>query len=867
MRTKDFLALKKCDRNFRFNRLIECENKRPLLLAKAVSDMADSLKKGRDVNSIIEMLRQVLSYKEEWFETAGLKELYENDDLISFSRFLLWWNAQNYTIVDTNVQCVSATNKPFCGKETMLTMNVPIVAKKEGRYIAFLISPKKADHSPQGRSISTNTSTQLDVMVAKEYLEQKYPGISIYCVHLRSELDEDGNMWPEFSLGNTKKSNLLIADFSEFTEGDGAFEADLFHNKLLEVVYLPLEKPCFDCKNSLICKAKPIDAGILGNEESARGYVIPSYTEEQQAVIDTVNGPVVVCAGPGSGKTATLVGRVKHMIDLGIKPENILIVTYTRKAAGELIDRIGSFCEGSDIPYIATINKLGNEILLHNKKLLNRSFSLLSSADKAALIDRLSAALPHLEGIKYGKKYGRTGYLRTIERKLDTFFELGDYEAFHKKEPKLGNDFPLFAEMYAEAVKAGGYITYDEQVSLCIKLFREHPDILTQYHSLYRYIMVDEFQDVNSDNAELIYLLSGKDKNLCVVGDDDQNIYGFRGGDVRFMLGFPERFEGAKKFVLGKNFRSSENIISFSKEIVSTNERIKKDITAVRGAGQEPLKVPNNSPSAIDSLIRDIVKGGKYRYGDIAVLSTKNAPLSMLHETLEAPTILAKQPLIKEPLFLVISSILTMYYKGIDDKSVAILLYTLFNEQAAEVNRASSLTLYDTLRGAMPDITDYTYYKGKGDGFNFKVLSLFSRLINVVETAFSVDDAIEKMTDMVGATDSAALSSLKELIEERGIATIQELHTHMEYMLLMEDDEKVDIGSNDAVLLITSHESKGKEFPVVILQDGDSYSDDEEKRRLLYVASTRAKDLLFICYDSKKGMPLGGTLNERRNVV
>lgn len=857
MRVKDLMSLKKCERNVRFNHLVEEKNKRKLLLARAVTEMCEHLKKKEDLNSIIETLRSNLSYEESWFESSWQKTTYENDDLVSFSRFLQWFFSQKFNVLEANVSAVAVTDKPFYQKDSTLTQNVSLVAEKNGKFHSFLISPEVATHTPGGRSLLTNTSTQLEVMVTKEYLEHKYPQITVSTVHLRSELDEDGSMWPEFSIAKTKKSNLLVADFSDFLSEDGTLDMDIFHDKLQEVVNLPTECSCFDCKNAYFCNMKSIDKGIVAESNETEGYKLPCYTEEQAEVISSVNGPMVVCAGPGSGKTATLVGRVKHMIDLGIKPENILVITYTKKAAGELEERISAFCSGTDFPYIGTINKLGNDILLQNKRLLGKNVRLLSSTTKLSLIDNLLTALPKLEGIKYGKKYGRTGLLKTVERKLDTFFELGDYEAFRKKEPKLGDDFVMFAQMYKEAICASDFITYDEQITLCTQLLYEHPELLEQYQELYRYIMVDEFQDVNSDNAEFIYLLADKYKNLCVVGDDDQSVYGFRGGDIRFMLEFPKRFEGAKEFVLGANFRSSEEIVEFSKGIVTSNVRIEKDIRATRGHGEIPMKKANNSPAAIEELIRSIVNGGKYSYGDIAVLSTKNAPLQELHEALTIPTVLAKQPLRNEPLFLVISSILSLYFKGYEDRYIATLLYVLFPNEAESVYRAEDMSLYETIRSVMPDITDYGYYHGEGDGFYFSFLSLVSRCLEIVSQGYGIKETVAKVAELLNVTDSAALETINEsLIEERGIDSLQALSEHMEYMCLMEDDEKVELAPNDAVLLITSHESKGKEFPVVILQDGDSYEDEPERRRLLYVASTRAKDLLVICYDAKKGMAL-----------
>jgi len=496
---------------------------------------------------------------------------------------------------------------------------------------------------------------------------------------------------------------------------------------------------------------------------------------------------------------------------------------------------------------------------------------VLTSAAQLKLIENLITALPK-KGFAMKPLYGKFGLLNSVKNALNLLDEVGDYETFkssRKLKLKVTNfdDFFAFAEVYKQAVEANAYITFDEQVTLAIKLFREHPDVLGAYQNLFTYIMVDEYQDVNAANAEFIYLLADKNENLCVVGDDDQNIYGFRGGDPSFMINFPKRFPKARSFVLSMNFRSTDEIVDVAKTFVEGNTvRIKKDIKAYRGKGKmKPALVKGNTPDIIEDLCKKLVKAG-YSYGDIAVLSTINADLEKLKETLTIPCELAKTYLVNDPLFKAVQSILSLYYNGLEDnRAMFYLMSVLYPKEADTYCQlvGDNKTLYDCIRGAMPDlIEDPTYYYGEGEGFAFTMLSTVAKAFYIIDSSSDAKSLITNLVKHFECEGTEAEKAMIDLIDERCIESRKELSEHFEFMALTNDDARVELDPSDSVTLITAHESKGKEWPVVILQNGEKYDSDENGRRLIYVASTRAKDVLLICHDTNKSVNLSGASME-----
>ena len=852
MRVKDFYSKRACDKKYTYQRLLTLEDKRPLKLAEAIGEVCQMLKERKDkaqYENIVSYLNSNLAYDERWYDVLGRADLLSTDDKFSFIRLIkfLW----RYKIVDANLICKKEFPSQLleCDKDNTLTQNANLICEdNEGNKTAFIIKSGKSDHSKGGKSNMTCTSTRLEALIVKSALEKIYPNINVAFLYLRNNTDEDGKLTEEFLITNTKNSNILFADFSAYYE-NGVFDRESFDALIGEVISEKVKKPCFDCKHARLCNLKGLEAlNTVVTEE--KPYELPKYTDEQKEVIDTTEGQLVCIAGPGSGKTATLVGRIKKLCEI-TQPERVLAITYTKKAARELLSRCNSFCKEGSMPYISTIHSFAFEILRANRDVTGREYKVLTGVDNLTLIDNLLYSYPQIDGIKYGKKYGRYGTLKTVEKKLQAYGAMLE-EEFRKKNAELGNLFYSFAESYYEAVRNSGYMTYDEIIVECINLLKENEDILNGYRNLYKYIMVDEYQDVNKENAELIYLLAGENGNLCVVGDDDQAIYGFRGGSNKYMLDFKRVYPNARNIILTKNFRSLKTIVDLSASVVKGNERFDKNIVATREEGEKPYIIGSNSAAMLDEVIASCVTNG-YSYSDIAILSTLNAPLESLHEELKAPTVLAKTMLIDSVEFLLLDfslKALKLTDKEITNDMLLPVIKSTYPEYLGTLKDGESIM--ESFAGGRwtPSIHDYamlSVYEIEGGDLGTDILKYLSSFVEVaaISTISNLMDNFESVFGMA----TPATQTIRDMLGERDIKDLEELSDLMSRMILMEDDTRVEVDAANAVTLITTHESKGKEWPCVILQNLEAYKSDEESRRTLYVACTRAKDKLFLAKD------------------
>lgn len=822
------------------------EDSRHLVLLNAISDMCEQLKGGVSHEEIHRSMLDKLSgsYKEDWFSFSWEKEHTVTNDAFCIKRFLDWIGT-DFTVLETNCAVGVPVHTVLSDGSKELSVKVPLIVQfKNGRYGAVLLFAKCADKSVKGKSVHTAIGTDLYAMVAKAALEEKYPGICISSVYLRNEDDTDESMLPALRVNDTRKSNVFSQTFSSYYENN-VFQKDFFLEVLENVMAQPFEPPCFNCQKKYLCKVTSVQK-TTAKVESKADYVLPDYSESQKQVISHTNGPMLVCAGPGSGKTATLVGRIKRLIDDGVPPEIILVITFTDKAAGELRARCASFCKEGESPKIATLNALGYEILLSNKEFFPHEVQLLSPCEQVKLVKALISITPQLIGFNYGVKTGRNSLYKVICSKLQKYFSAESDEAFFQKEPKLGTDFVRFAKTYKEIVDERGYISFDEQISLCNKLFEAHEEIRKSYECLYRYIMVDEYQDINAEQAKFIYNI-GKHENLVVVGDDDQAVYGFRGASNFFMLNFPKEFPSAKTIVLNENFRSTQSLVNAAQSLISNNkQRIEKDIHCSRENGMSPVLVPDTSITSIESVVAECIRAG-YSYGDIAILSTKNAPLEKLYGNLSFPCILAKTYLRQDPLFLYVYDVLKLY----DDLDNDAIFYHYLQLSGIDIVPNKGLSLYQTvLAQGYSDVRDYDRYAAyRNDDSIYSALRILSNVFSLLSEDISSSSLLSCVEYHVGLEDTISSEAVENLVEKNKLQTPPKLKEYMEYMLEFEDETRVELGPVDSVLLVTSHESKGMEFSVVLMFN-DYSENSEEMRRLFYVAMTRAKDRLYILHDA-----------------
>lgn len=786
------------------------------------------------------------SYQDEWFSFFWQKQSAITSDIYALQRFLNWLYSNKFTPVAANIKVSVPLDCVLVDGSSELSCHIPLITQSEaGGYNAYLLSFKAADKSYGGKSVHTAIATDLYAMAAKYVLEKTYPGIWIHSIYLLNEDDTEDAMKPDFHVSRTKKSNVFSQSYDAYYENEN-FMYDLFLEVIYQVKNQPLPFSCNECRNVHMCHAQSasnvVHEKAFSVQKEKETYHIPAFTTKQKEVVCHNRGPMLVCAGPGSGKTATLIGRAQKLITGGVIPERILIITFTNKAADELLERCTSFCSCSSSPKIATINALGYEILKANAKELGFMPMLLDSVTRMQLVKALLMTMQPLHGFNYNQEYGRYGLYKTVCRKLDAYLAAQSPEYFFQNETALGSDFRKFAETYREIVKENGFITFDEQVTLCNQLFVEHPDVLKQYQNLYQYVMVDEFQDINSPQATFIYALA-KHGNIVAVGDDDQSVYGFRGASNRYMIDFSNYFPTSKTVVLDENFRSTQQIVDASQRLIANNQvRIPKNILCHGVSGVKPIIINDVSPHEVEAVVKECVGNGSV-YRDIAILSTQNAPLELLHQQLNLPTVLAKSYLRDDVLFLSIYDALHIASHPTDSKAI----YHFFILNGININQfGQDINLVQWIESTYADLSDFKFYNNIRDEDDiYSILRKLSNLINLSQTDVTPDVFVLNAAYLLNLYLPETLASLTSLISDNQLSTLTAMYEHMDYMIKFDDETRLEHSNEDAVLLITSHESKGREFPVVIMIN-DYKEESEESRRLFYVSMTRAKEHLYI---------------------
>jgi len=803
---------------------------------EALQNFLFALQKGIGKDSALTEAKKelCLGLQDEEFAYSWQKEMVVKDFVEKLNRFLSWIG--EFEIIATNV----VVSLPF--KNDCLTHTVDVIVRKEEQVFGMNLYVSKTARSFKGKKYHSSMKNDLYSTLSKLMLENQYPGIIIQNIYLESSEDSVGNIHPIMIEDGSLRSNVFTFTFQNFYR-NGMLSCDLLTNKIVEIIKTPLEQSCFGCQYESLCHTKPISESVVSVTDTATEYHSPEFTDSQKFVTEWVDGPLRVVAGPGSGKTATLVGRIRNLLTSGIDPEFIVAITFTKEAANELKNRVSSFC--TELPVISTIHSLAYHILKQNQNLVD-GCNLLSKKDKLMLINDLVEVFPPLTGFSMKVLEGPYGLLETLSRNIDKFLQgySTEPEVFLNEHPHLRYDFIEFAGVYNDICIQKGYISFDEMISKCITLFEEYPEVLQDYQNLYKYVMVDEYQDVNADQAKFVNMIASHG-NLVIVGDDDQSIYGFRGGNSRYMVNFNQLFPNAKTVVLKENFRSSKELVAASQKLINANEeRIKKEVVSTSGNGTAPIFLSSKNKEELEGVIADCLNRG-FKTKDIAILASKNKTLIDLQAELSCKTILEKQLLLEDPLFGVISDTLSLYYSNMEDSYFLYHLLRLFGADVRENNLARFIA------SQYPDVKtgDYSLDK-KGDNV-YITLRYLHHAFYLLDGVCTPSFFVQSVSYTLGLDETSSCSLMQELITENKLLTIEQLHKHLAFMNRFLDDTRIDVSNVDAVHLITNHDSKGREFPVVILVDDFKEELTEEVRRLAYVAVTRAKSLLYIATDNQ----------------
>lgn len=361
------------------------DNNQASVLNRCIKLMCESLVAGKSRQTILSVLQKEMesSYEDSFFSFAWQKSVAITDDLAAFERFLNWLG-DDVKVISGKRELVSHVTP----NTTLISYVSMLCENPDGTISAYIIHPGITHKSVNGKSIHTSVQTDLYAMSAKYCLENEYPDCSVVLVYLKNSEDQAGNVGT-IRYDGTRKSNIFVLKYPSYYT-DGYFDRDTFARSILHVMNTPVPDQCYECSHRQLCRLSQKGKSLMEIKEEKvdAPYQMPEFTLAQKQVVNHAEGPMLVCAGPGSGKTATIVGRIKQLIDSGVPAVLILAITFTNKAAEELRLRCLSFCEKDFMPTIKTLNAFGYSILQKNEHIVG-SLKVLSQMERLKILAAL----------------------------------------------------------------------------------------------------------------------------------------------------------------------------------------------------------------------------------------------------------------------------------------------------------------------------------------------------------------------------------------------------------------------------------------------------------------------------------------------
>ena len=592
--------------------------------------------------------------------------------------------------------------------------------------------------------------------------------------------------------------------------------------------------------------------------------MLDGLNKEQLCAVKNIDGPMLVMAGAGSGKTKVLTTRIAYMIERGIDPYNILAITFTNKAANEMKERIISLIGNkARMMQISTFHSFGLTIIkkYYEYVNLNRNFTIIDSDDALSLIKKL------VKDAGYDPKHYNPKTIRNkISSAKNELMSPDELDKFTCNE--LDSVVVSIYRKYQDRLLANNSVDFDDLLLLPIRIFKNHPEVLKIYQEEYKYILIDEYQDTNQVQYILTKMLSAKYKNICVVGDQDQSIYGFRGSNYRNILNFEKDYPNALVILLEENYRSTKNILGAANDIIANNKnRRDKNLWTSNEEGDKITSKrcmdERDEASYVVSEINKLISSG-VSHNDIAILYRTNAMSRNIEENLLGENIPYKivgsfyfynRREIKD-----LISYLRLIYNTSDDISLSRIINVPKRKIGLKTLEKISLNAINENKSMFDAIES-----GKELEFKKLILELIkdSEEMSLTELVDDILDktGIKKELEHENTIESIArLENLEEFksitlnFENRyGIISLEDFLN--EISLVSDIEEAKD--NKDVVTMMTVHAAKGLEFDYVFLigmeenlfphsRSIESNNELEEERRLCYVAVTRAKKKLYI---------------------
>jgi len=621
--------------------------------------------------------------------------------------------------------------------------------------------------------------------------------------------------------------------------------------------------------------------------------ILKGLNERQREAVTTIDGPLMIVAGAGSGKTKVLTTRIAYLMSKGVDSFNILALTFTNKAAAEMKERVEHILKNKEARnlYIGTFHSVFARILRAEAHRIGypNSFTIYDTDDAKSVVKTVTQELNlDVQHYKPNAVYNRisaakNALVTAAEYKNDYHLQQEDMRA---NRPMIGHIF----EAYSKRCFKNGAMDFDDLLVKFYELLKHFPEVLHKYQHKFKYIMIDEYQDTNPAQYEIIKLLGAAHENVCVVGDDAQSIYSFRGATIQNILQFQKDYDDVKVIKLEQNYRSTQSIIKVANEVIKNNKgQIPKDLWTENASGDKIKLVRTASDNEEGKFIADAIQEQRlrnhYTNKDIAILYRTNAQSRAFEESLRRMNIpytiyggisFYQRKEIKDFI-----AYLRLIVNPKDEEALKrIINYPVRGIGKTSIDRAvmhaneRSISMWEVLEAApmfgfkagtlqaieefvlmirsfqtmMPtkNAYDIAFHVGKQTGFvkelfNDKSTEGVQRYENVQELLNSIKEFTETPTN-----------------EESGEVGDKGLGAYLQQIVLLTDSDQKDPNA-DTVKLMTIHAAKGLEFPVVFVggleetlfpnaMSLNTREELEEERRLFYVAITRAKGRLFLTY-------------------
>ncbi len=613
--------------------------------------------------------------------------------------------------------------------------------------------------------------------------------------------------------------------------------------------------------------------------------LLDGLNQQQRLAAETTEGPLLILAGAGSGKTRTIIHRIAHIIESGKAwPSQILAITFTNKAAGEMRERIAAMnVAESDRIWMYTFHAMCARIMRIHSQWLGYAdnFVIYDTDDQKRLYKML------MKELDYSDKQFPFQYVSgQISTAKNNFWTPEDYLKNNEGNFRAEKTAEYYRR-YQEALKANNAMDFDDLIYNTLVLFKAYPEILEQYQNRFKYILVDEYQDTNHSQYELVNLMAAKSRNLCVCGDDDQSIYMWRGADISNILDFEKDYPDAKVVKLEENYRSTSVILNCANQVIANNTGRKEKNLWTSNPGDDKVVVSSfdqgydEARYVVKEINRLRAEAG-YTYGDFAVLYRTNAQSRLFEEAL-----------LRENMpYQLIGG--TGFYARAEIRDIIAYLHVLLNpKDNVGFMRIVNVPKRGIGNATLEKISEFAAFKG------WSLMETFHHCSEVPELSSGVRHKVESFAQMMAALEERLeTDSVSELIDhviqdsgylemlelgkmdhsESRIENLQELvssaaefeknsddtslSAYLETVALTAETDKYD-STEGKVLLMTLHNAKGLEFPVVFLpgmEEGifphgrslDTPEELEEERRICYVGITRAKERLYMSWAGER---------------